>query len=189
MKFEEKWKKYIGILIFVFVFIVSGILTFYFRDFFKVYEVGIFITLSSWLFSIFSFLFIFIVWDKFTYSSYKKIKREKKYLDDEAIKELNIVVGDIYIFFNGQDDSVNLFESCLKVKKIAELLKKTREDCELNAYKRGITTFSSFLNKKSIKNIKSYEDEKLNRLSKKDKEKILDMSFTLKEDLTRILTT
>ncbi|WP_115344084.1 hypothetical protein [Staphylococcus hominis] len=68
-------------------------------------------------------------------------------MDNEAIKELNIAVGDIYNFFNRQDDSVNLFESCSKVKKIAKLLKRTREDCELSAYKKGIIDFSSFLNK------------------------------------------
>lgn len=186
---KETWKKIICGFILAFIFILTFILTFYFSAFFEVSEVQVFIAISSWLLSIFSFVFIFIVWDKFTYSSYKKIKRQKEYLDDKGIKELNEAVTNIYNFFNGEDESVDLFESCSKVKKIADLLINTREDCELIAYKKGITDFSSFLNKKNIKNIKNYEDEKLKSLAKKDAQKILNKSFTLREDLIMILTT
>lgn len=186
---KETWKKIIGIVIFVFIFILTLISTFYFRAFFEVSEVQVFIAVSSWLLSFFSFAFIFIVWDKVAYSSYKKIKRQKEYLDDKGIKELNEAVTNIYNFFNGKDESVDLFESCSKVEKIADILINISEDCELIAYKKGITDFSSFLNRKNIKNIKNYEDEIYNSLAKKDSEKILDKSFTLREDLKMILTT
>lgn len=187
MKSKETRKKIIGVFIFVFIFILTLISTFYFSAFFEVSEVQIFITVSSWLLSIFSFVFIFIVWDKFTYSSYKKIKRQKEYLNDEGVKDLDEAVTNILNFFSHKDESVDLFESCSKVKKISDLLMNTREDCELLAYKKGITDFSSLLNKKNIKKIKNYEDEKLKRLSEKDLDKILNKSFTLKEDLKMIL--
>lgn len=147
-----------------------------------------FITFSSWFFSFFSILLIFIVWEKFKESVFRKNLRDRKYLDMEGIEDLNSSVSIVLSVVDGKKDIDQLSENCRGIKYIYGKLKIQKQDTELYALKYELENVVDVVNRFNLESIgRNLDSEKWEKIKDDDKEVIGRKLYTLEQDLKALL--
>lgn len=183
------WDKKIPILVLSVPIVVSCILVLFFKNFLEVVEVNLFITISSWFFSLTSVIFIFIVWKKFDEPLYNKEKRDKKYLDKEGIEDLKKAVSYILKFSDSLEDINHLRNHCRTVKYIYDKLRNKNQETELDSLKENIKSFLNLLNKYKLETIGASKNmDEWDKIDIKIKSEIGLKAFSLEKDLERLLS-
>lgn len=147
-----------------------------------------FVTFSSWFFSFFSILLIFIVWEKFRDSTYLKNIRDKEYLDMEGIKDLKSAVSKVRSVVDGEIDIDQLHKSCRAIKYIHDKLDKQKRDTQLYPLKNEIDDVFSVINEFNLESIgRKNDSENWQEIPSDNKEYIGKKTYTLEMELERLL--
>lgn len=183
------WDKKVPLLVVFAPIVVSYYFVLYSKDFLEEFEVNLFITISSWFFSLISVIFIFIVWKKFDEPLYNKEKREKNYLDKEGIEDLKVSVSYILKFSDDSEDITHLSEHCRTVKYIYDKLSNKNHETELDSLSEDIKSLIHLLNKHKLETIgASKNKDKWNKIDIEIKSRIGKKAFYLEKDLESLLS-
>lgn len=169
-------------------FVIGGIISWFFEYLIEFEKVMAFVTVSSWFFSFFSILLIFMVWEKFRESIVRKDFRDKKYLNRDAISELEPAVLDVILVIKGDKDIDNLSDSCGTIKYIYRKLIKQKQDTELYSVKSEMRELFNVINKYKLESIgreQRYEEWK--GISEDKKQEILGKADELSRELKMLL--
>ena len=187
-KKENSKKNLVPLFVIGFPFFVGGIISCCFEYLIDFKKVMAFITFSSWFFSFFSILFIFIVWEKFRESVLLKNIRDKKYLDMEGIKDLKSYVVIVRLVVDGKKDIDQLSGNCRGIKYIRDKLKNQKKDTELYSLKYEIDDVFNVVNKFELESIgRNMDSQKWEKITDEDKEIIGKKLFTLEKELEALL--
>lgn len=183
------WDKKVPILVVFAPIVVSYYLVLYSKDFLEEFEVNLFITISSWFFSLISVVFIFIVWKKFDEPLYNKEKREKNYLDKEGIEDLKVSVSYILKFSEDSEDITHLSKHCRTVKYIYDKLRNKNQETELDSLREDIKSLINLLNRHKLETIGASKNmDKWNKIDIEIKSGIGKKAFYLEKDLESLLS-
>ncbi|MCJ0958748.1 hypothetical protein [Mammaliicoccus sciuri] len=187
---KEKFSrnKLVPIFFVGFPFVIGGIISWFFEYLIEFEKVMAFVTVSSWFFSFFSILLIFMVWEKFRESIVRKDFRDKRYLNRDAISELEPAVSDVILVIKGDKDIDKLSDSCGTIKYIYRKLTKQKQDTELYSVKPEMRELFNVINKYKLESIgreQRYEEWK--GISEDKKQEILGKADELSRELKRLL--
>lgn len=169
-------------------FLFGGIISCFFEYFIDFKWLMAFVTFSSWFFSFFSILLIFIVWEKFRDSTYLKNIRDKEYLDMEGVKDLKSAVSKVRSVVDGEIDIDQLHKSCRAIKYIHDKLDKQKRDTQLYPLKNEIDDVFSVINEFNLESIgRKNDSEKWQEIPSDNKEYIGKKTYTLEMELERLL--
>lgn len=182
VKFDKNFLKsifFIGSPL-VFAFIICM----WFEHIIDLKKVMVFVTFSSWLFSFFSIVLIFVVWEKVRESVVRKNVRDKKYLDIHAISELESAIENIYLIALGNKEIDQLSENSRIVKYIYRKLENQKQDTELYSLMDEVAVVFNDINKFKLESIgKNMDSEKWDEINERDKEIIVENTFNLSKEL------
>lgn len=185
-KFSKR--KLVPIFFIVFPLLAGLIISFYYEYLIDFKKLMAFITFSSWFFSFFSILLIFIVWEKFKESVLRKNLRDRKYLDMEGIEDLNSYVSIVLLVVDGKKDIDQLSENCRGIKYIYNKLKIQKQDTELYALKYELEKVVDVVSRFNLESIgRNLDSEKWEKIIDEDKEVIGRKLYTLEQDLKALL--
>lgn len=144
------------------------------------------ISVSGYFFSLSSLVLIFILFRSFRPSDYHKSVSDQKYLDDDAIGDLDSSLKTIK-FCIQHNEVKDLVDSCNTVIHIYRSLKEHGDDLILKAYSNQIKDLFNLINKHALQRIGLTSDyEELRAISDSDKLMIWNKTDELERYLKRI---
>lgn len=128
-----------------------------------------FVFTSGYLFTFSSLVLVFVLFNTFKVSDYKKSEANKNFLEKKAFEKLSsslVIIKDCL----SNNETKNLYESCGNVKEVFDSLKVSVSEVELTAYTTEIKPVFSMINKYKLSSIGFHSDvESLKNLSEDDK--------------------
>ncbi|MBT2572311.1 hypothetical protein, partial [Planococcus sp. ISL-110] len=140
------------ILFFVVPTVISLVLALCFEKFLEHDFVAKFMTTSGYFYTLGSLILVFILFNTFKVSDYKKSVASKDFLEKRAFEELSSSLKTILDCLE-KNETKNLHSSCMTVKEIYESVRDFESDVDLKAYSIEIRDVFSVLNKYKLSTI------------------------------------
>ena len=182
---KKKWKNNILVLLslfFVLPIILSFILVLYFKDFLAHDFVTRFLSISGYLFTLSALILVFILFNTFKVSDYKRSMANEKFLE-KAFDNLPASLTTIKSCLRNNEPE-ELYESCGIVRGIFKSLQDSESDVDLKAYESEIKAVVNLINKHHLTTIGFDLDfERLKAMSADTKRQI---AFTVDDLLLQL---
>lgn len=168
-------------------FLVSILISFKLEYIANIRKLEIFMSFSSWFFTLSSLILIFLVSERFTISTFHRNIREKNYLDKEAIQDLKNAVQRIRLLIDNETDTRHLTEDCRTIKYIYTKLSKQKQDTDLHSLKDEIGDLFNKINRYKLESIGNEKNQKWQKFDVSHKRDIGEIVYRLEMDLESLL--